>query len=50
MYRHVYADGTLETQSSRKVAADEGEVRVVQPVRLSDFIVIKQGKVGRRRR
>lgn len=50
MYRHVYPDGTVEEASLRKVAADEGEVRVVQPVRLSDFIVIKQGRVGRRRR
>jgi E3 ubiquitin-protein ligase makorin len=50
MYRHAYADGRLEEGAPRRVAADEGEVRVVQPVRLSDFIVVQRGKVRGRRR
>jgi len=50
MYRHAYADGRLEDEAPRRVAADEGEVRVVQPVRLSDFIVVQRGKVRGRRR
>lgn len=50
MYKHAYPDGRLEDAAPRRVAADEGEVRVVQPVRLSDFIVIKSGKARGRRR
>ncbi|KAH7621682.1 hypothetical protein Ndes2526B_g02493 [Nannochloris sp. 'desiccata'] len=50
MYRHAYADGRLEESAPRRVAVDEGEVRVVQPVRLSDFIVVQRGKVRGRRR
>ena len=50
MYRHQYRDGRMEEAAPRRVAADEGEVRVVQPVRLSDFLVIQQGKVRGRRR
>jgi E3 ubiquitin-protein ligase makorin len=50
MYRHAYLDGRLEESAPRRVAADEGEVRVVQPVRLSDFIVVQRGKVRGRRR
>ncbi len=50
MYRHCYPDGRLEESAPRRVAADEGEVRVVQPVRLSDFIVVQRGKVRGRRR
>ena len=49
MYRHAYPDGRLEEVALRRVAADEGEVRVVQPVRLSDFIVIQSGRVRGRR-
>jgi E3 ubiquitin-protein ligase makorin len=50
MYRHAYADGRLEERALRRVAGEEGEVRVVQPVRLADFIVVRQGRVGRRGR
>lgn len=49
LYRHAYPDGRIEEKALRRVAADEGEVRVVQPVRLSDFIVIQQGRVRGRR-
>lgn len=49
MYRHMYPDGRLEEKGIRKVAVDEGEVKVVQPVRLSDFIEIKRGRVRGRR-
>jgi E3 ubiquitin-protein ligase makorin len=45
MYRHAYPDGRLEESAPRRVAADEGDVRMVQPVRLSDFIVVQRGKV-----
>lgn len=50
MYRHAYPDGRLEESAPRRVAADEGEVHFVQPVRLSDFIEVKRGKVRGRRR
>lgn len=51
MYRHAYKDGRLEEAAPRRVAAgDEGEIHVVQPVRLSDFIVIQRGRVRGRRR
>jgi E3 ubiquitin-protein ligase makorin len=50
MYRHMYSDGRLEETGPRRVAVDEDEVRVVQPVRLSDFIVVNQGRVRGRRR
>lgn len=36
-YRHAYPDGRLEEPSLRRIVDEEG-VRVVQPVRLSDFI------------
>ena len=50
MYRHAYKDGRLEEAAARRVAADEGEIHLVQPVRLSDFIVIQRGRVRGRRR
>lgn len=51
LYRHAYPDGRLEEAAPRRVAADEGEIHVVQPVRLSDFIVVQRGRVrGHRRR
>lgn len=50
MYKHADREGRLEESAPRRVAADEGEVRVVQPVRLSDFIVVQRGKVRGRRR
>lgn len=50
MYRHAYRDGRREEAAPRRVAADEGEVHVVQPVRLSDFIVVQRGRVRGRRR
>lgn len=51
LYRHAYADGRLEDAVPRRVAADEGEIKVMQPVRLSDFIVVQRGRVrGHRRR
>lgn len=50
MYKHAYLDGRLEDSMPRRVAVDEGEVKFVQPVRLSDFLVINQGKVQGRRR
>ncbi|GAB4814955.1 hypothetical protein N2152v2_002001 [Parachlorella kessleri] len=37
-YRHAYRDGRLEEPTLRRAAADEGEVKVLQPVRLSDFL------------
>ena len=33
-----YPDGRLEDTTLRRAAVDEGEVRVLAPVRLSDFI------------
>lgn len=36
-YRHAFPDGRLEEPSLRRIVDEEG-VRVVQPVRLSDFI------------
>ena len=41
-YRHAFPDGRLEDASGslRKAADEEGHIRVVQPVRLSDFIAI----------
>ncbi len=50
MYRHAFPDGTLEDSAPRRVAADEGEVKYVQPVKLSDFLEIKQGRLHGRRR
>lgn len=51
LYRHAYRNGRLEEAAPRRVAADEGEIHVVQPVRLSDFIVVQSGRVrGSRRR
>ena len=42
-YRHAYHDGRLEDEGGpgsllRKAADEEGFVRIVQPVRLSDFL------------
>lgn len=41
-YRHAFPDGRLEDAagSLRRAADEEGHIRVVQPVRLSDFIAI----------
>lgn len=50
MYRHAYPDGKLEDAAPRRVAVDEGEVKYVQPVMLSDFLVINRGRVRGRRR
>lgn len=46
-YKHMYPYGRLEEKDLRKVAADEGDVRVLDQVRLSDFITITR---TRRRR
>jgi E3 ubiquitin-protein ligase makorin len=48
-YRHAYKDGTLEDRAPRVVAADEGEVKYISKVLLSDFLDIKQGRARRRR-
>ena len=37
-YRHRYADGTLEETSLRKYGNADGEVNIVQPVRLAEFL------------
>lgn len=37
-YKHAYRDGTLEESRPRTVAVDEDEVKVVQPVKLCDWI------------
>jgi E3 ubiquitin-protein ligase makorin len=37
-YKHAYKDGTLEDAKPRRVAVDEDEVRIVQPVKLCDFL------------
>ena len=50
MYKHAFPDGSLEDSAPRRVAADEGEVKYVQPVKLSDFLEIKQGRLHGRRR
>lgn len=49
MYRHAFPDGSLEDSAPRRVAVDEGEVKYVQPVKLSDFLEIRQGRVRGRR-
>jgi hypothetical protein len=54
-YRHAYPDGRLEEKNLRKAADEEGNITVVQPVRLSDFITISSAGQrllggGRRRR
>ena len=43
-YRHAYRDGTLEDSRPRTVAVDEDEVKVVQPVKLCDWIGSKLEK------
>jgi hypothetical protein len=50
MYKHAYPDGRLEDSAPRLVAVDEGEIKYVQPVRLSDFLIINDGRVRGRRR
>lgn len=50
MYKHAFPDGSLEDTAPRRVAADEGEVKYVQPVKLSDFLEIKQGRLRGTRR
>ena len=45
-YRHAYPDGRLEEKTLRKAADEEGNIRVMQPVRLSDFIRVST--TGRR--
>lgn len=50
--RHVYEDGRPEDVSLRKAAGAEGEIRVLQPVRLTDFLATPRGNrilSGRRR-
>ena len=37
-YRHRYPDGTFEETALRKYGNAEGEVKVVQPVRLAEFL------------
>lgn len=49
MYRHMFHDGRLEEKELRRVAVDEGEVKVVQPVRLCDFIEVRRGRIRGRR-
>ena len=49
-YRHAYRDGTLEDSRPRTVAIDEDEVKVVQPVKLCDWIGDKLAQHERRRR
>ncbi|KAL3139909.1 hypothetical protein ABBQ38_004201 [Trebouxia sp. C0009 RCD-2024] len=39
-YRHVYADGRPQEAVLRKYGNSEGEVKILQPVRLSDFIQV----------
>ncbi|EFN60083.1 hypothetical protein CHLNCDRAFT_18295 [Chlorella variabilis] len=50
-YRHAYHDGRLEDKGLRKAADEEGHIRVMQPVRLSDFIAASTAgqRLGRRR-
>ncbi len=49
-YKHAYRDGTLEDSRPRTVAVDEDEVKVVQPVKLCDWIGDKLAQHERRRR
>ncbi|KAA6423818.1 MAG: E3 ubiquitin- ligase makorin-like [Trebouxia sp. A1-2] len=39
-YRHIYPDGPPQEAVLRKYGNSEGEVKILQPVRLSDFIQI----------
>ncbi|RMZ53426.1 hypothetical protein APUTEX25_004914 [Auxenochlorella protothecoides] len=47
-YKHAYEDGTVEVPSNRLAADEEGEVRMLQPMRLSDFITITDRRSRRR--
>lgn len=49
-YKHAYRDGRLEDSRPRTVAIDEDEVKVVQPVKLCDWIGDKLAQHERRRR
>ncbi|DBB06638.1 TPA: hypothetical protein ACH3X1_012157 [Trebouxia sp. C0004] len=39
-YRHIYPDGRPQEAVLRKYGNSEGEVKILQPVRLSDFIQV----------
>lgn len=41
-YRHAYKDGRLEEPCLRKAGAEDGTVKVLQPVRLSSFFEMPQ--------
>ncbi|KAK2076359.1 hypothetical protein QBZ16_000884 [Prototheca wickerhamii] len=48
-YRHAYDDGSLEDRTCRIAAVDDGELRLVKPVQLSDYIQITKKKSKSRR-
>jgi len=53
VYKHSYADGRLEDRGGggglRRVAVDDGEVKVLGEVKLSDYISIRPARQRRRR-